>query len=414
MRRLVPLLRRGCDHSASYPGLASMPRNVVTSMTDSMSSRPRLRVAFVAGTLDRGGAEKQLFYMARALAREAVDVRVYSLRRGEFFEAELQRVGIPPVWIGRRAHPVARTIALVRALVTFRPHIVQSAHFYANLYAVAAAMAYRALGIGALRSDAYYEVSANGRWGRWLLREPTAILANSRAAKRNAESFGVRPGTVHVVPNVIDLAEFDRSAGNAPARESGRIVVASVATQVPVKRLERFIAALACARKVGAPRVCGLLIGTGPEHEHLRAVAHRLGLGPSSVAFLGPRDDVPRLLRSADLLLVTSDDEGFPNMILEAMAAGLPVITTPAGDAGVIVEDGVTGYVVPFDGVDQMAERIIRLARSPSLRQQLGLEGRHRAEQRYGFEGLARALLDAYREIAECGGQQALLKCIPR
>ena len=86
-------------------------------MTDSMSSRPRLRVAFVAGTLDRGGAEKQLFYMARALAREAVDVRVYSLRRGEFFEAELQRLGIRPIWIGRYAHPVLRTAALVRVLL---------------------------------------------------------------------------------------------------------------------------------------------------------------------------------------------------------------------------------------------------------------------------------------------------------
>lgn len=377
--------------------------------------QPRnLRVALVAGTLDRGGAEKQLFYMARALVRAGVDVRVCCLQRGEVFETELQRVGIQTAWIGRSAHPAWRTVAIVRALADFQPDIVQSAHFYTNLYVTAAALVYGAVGIGALRSNTRYEMTASGWWGRWLLRLPTVLLANSQAARRNAAWLGVRSETVYVVPNVIDLATFDRAgADGVPLpREPGRVVVASVATHIPAKRLDRFIAALARAR-TQAPGLLGLLIGGGPEHARLRALALELGLGPHDVHFVGPRDDVPRLLRAADLLLMTSDHEGFPNAILEAMAARLPVITTPAGDAGVVVQDDVTGYVVPFDGVEQMAERLVRLVRSPELRRSLGRAGRVRVEQRYSADELATSLLGAYRGIASLRADEDLLKLIP-
>jgi glycosyltransferase involved in cell wall biosynthesis len=244
---------------------------------------------------------------------------------------------------------------------------------------------------------------------------PSALLAKSHAAKRNAESLGARPETVYVVPNVIDLPALDRSPvdSDSPAWAGDRIVVASVARHARPKRLERFLAAVARAQ-TAVPAVFGVLIGTGPEHERLQTVAQQLGLGPSGVAFLGMRNDVPRLLRAADLLLVTSDHEGFPNAILEAMAVELPVITTPAGDAGLVVKDDVTGYVVPFDDVDQIAERVVRLARSPELRRSFGRAGRLRVEQCYSSEQLAASLLGIYRSIAAARGHEGLLRLIPR
>ncbi len=174
-----------------YEVACAGPHSLLERRAASMSGGC-LRVALVAGGLTRGGAEKQLCYMARALLGAGVQVRICCLGRGEAYEAELRRIGIPPIWIGRHAHPVLRTVALVRALANFRPHIVQSAHFYTNLYVAAAALAHRAVGLGALRNDVYHEVSANGRWGHWLLRVHSALLANSHAAKRNAESLGAR------------------------------------------------------------------------------------------------------------------------------------------------------------------------------------------------------------------------------
>jgi len=372
-----------------------------------------LRVALLAGTLDPGGAEKQLVYMVRALTDAGVSVRVCSLIEGERLEEDLRRIGVPPVWVGRRSHPLLRAVALARALQSFRPHVLQSAHFYTNLYVSAVAPLYGAIAIGAVRGDVYHEIASNGRWGNWLLQMPPNLLANSYAAKRNAEQLGVAPETLHVVPNAIDLAEFERLTLTRPrAPDRSRIVMAAVGRLLPDKRFDRFLAAVALARRQ-VPAVHGILVGDGPERQRLERLAQQLGLVPDGVHFLGHRWNLEHLLRyDADVLMLTSDQEGFPNVVLEAMAAGLPVITTPAGDAGVVVQDHVTGYVVPFDDVGQLAERTIQLACSPEQRRCFGAAGRSRVAQEYGLERLAGHLLASYRAFAEHRASRRVLAAL--
>jgi len=369
-----------------------------------------LRVAFLAGTLDPGGAEKQLVYMVRALTSAGVAVRVCSITEGERLEEDLRRIGVPPVWVGRRSQPLLRAVALARALRDFRPHVLQAAHFYTNLYVSAVAPLYRAIAIGAVRNDVFHEIASNGRWGRWLLQKPPNLLANSYAAKRNAEQLGVAPETVHVVPNAIDLAEFAHLTLTGPRvpNHTG-ILVAAVGRLLAHKRFDRFLTALALARRE-VPAVHGILVGDGPERQRLEQLAQQLGLLPDAVRFLGHRWDVgPLLCNDTDVLMLTSDQEGFPNVVLEAMAAGVPVVTTPAGDAGAVVQDQVTGYVVPFDNVGQLAERIMQLARSPEQRRRFGAAGRSRVAQEYGFERLAGHLLASYRVFAERGANRRAL-----
>jgi len=374
-----------------------------------------LRVALLAGTLDRGGAEKQLVYMACALRRAGAVVRVYCLTRGTALEHELRQSGVPTIWVGRWSHPLLRLVALAWALRDFRPHVLQSTHFFANLYASAVAPLYGAIAIGGVRTDVHYDLASTGRWGRWLLRVPPSLIANSEAGKRNAEQLGAAPGAVYVVPNVIDLAEFDRLTGAAVVGSApGRVVIAAVGRHLPEKRLDRFLRALALARRE-APSVRGIVVGDGPERPNLERLAQELGLLSEGVRFLGYRSDVARLLRrDADVLMLTSDQEGFPNVLLEAMAAGLPVITTPAGDAGVVVQDESTGYVVPFDDVQQLAERVVRLARSPERRRELGAAARCRAARQYGPERLAEHLLTAYRAFARRGANRRVLAALAR
>ena len=129
-------------------------------------------------------------------------------------------------------------------------------------------------------------------------------------------------------------------------------------------------------------------------------MAKTLGLLPDGVTFAGRRDDVPALLKKGDVLLLPSDHEGFPNAVLEAMAAELPVVCTPAGDVGRVVVDGVTGYVLPFEDEQGMVDRVLLLARSEESRHLLGLAGRRRAEQQYSFDALAGRLLSVYHEVA--------------
>src|SRR5439155_1195165 len=294
-----------------------------------------LRVAFLAGTLGQGGAEKQLIYMARALRQANVAVQVYSLGRDEFYEAALQGLNLEPIWIGRHESPLLRLSAFVRSLWTYKPHVIQSGHCFGNLYVALAGRLLDAVSIGSVRSDVLYEREQMGRWTPWLLHLPGSIIANSHAALDNLKSCGVPAGKCHVVSNVIDLAEFDAHASQPPpiTRAAGAPVVVTVGTLARVKRLDRFLHVLSLVR-ARMPHLTGIIIGDGPERSRLETLAADRGLFPDGVQFLGRTQAVPVLSRDTDILLHTSQHEGFPNVILEAMAARLPVVTTSAGDAG--------------------------------------------------------------------------------
>jgi glycosyltransferase involved in cell wall biosynthesis len=177
-------------------------------------------------------------------------------------------------------------------------------------------------------------------------------------------------------------------------------VAIAVGNLLPVKRIDRFLAALRLAR-LRSPDLRGVVVGDGPERQRLEATAAELGLLPDGIAFLGSRDDVPGLLRQADMLVLSSEHEGFPNAVLEAMGARLPVVATRCGDVERIVADGVTGFVVPPDDVEGMAERMSALAGSLELRRRLGEAGRAVAERTYASWRLAGRLQETYQAIAE-------------
>lgn len=363
----------------------------------------RLRVALVAGTLGRGGAEKQLVYAATALLAAGADVRVFSLTRGDAHAATLAYHGLSPTWIGRFGPPPIRLAMLVAAVARFRPHVVQAGHFFTNLYVTAAARVGGAAAVGAIRSDVGYELGCHGRWGSRLLSAPPDLIANSWAAKRNAEAAGRDPSTVHVIGNVIDLAAFDAAGEAAAPRATAPTATATamaIGSLVPVKRFDRFLGALQLARQRD-DRIRGVIVGEGPERGRLEALATELGLTPDGVRFLGARDDVPALLRGADLCVLSSDHEGFPNVVLEAMSAALPIVATPCGDIERMVTDGATGYVVPPGDVGAMADRIVTLAGSGELRARLGDAGRRVVEGSYASGQLAGRLLEVYQSIAK-------------
>jgi glycosyltransferase involved in cell wall biosynthesis len=338
--------------------------------------------------------------MARALHDADVDVRIYTLReKFGIYVPVLRAAGIEDHWVGRYDSPVIRLANIAKELLEYRPHIVQATHFYTNLYAAIAGRIVGALAFGCSRNNVFKEVENSKRWGPWLLRLPPILLVNSHAAKRNAESLQIDSNKIHVISNVIDLEDFDARMSTAMTRTANQPLVIAIGRLVHQKRLDRFLAAFAQARRIVAD-LRAVVVGEGPERHSLERTAAALGLTPDVVTFLGSREDVPALLKQADMLVLSSDYEGFPNVVLEAMAARLPVITTPAGDSNIVVQDGRTGYVVPFDDVTGMAECVVRLSKSPGLRRHLGEAGRKRVEQNFSFEPLAGRLLSIYRKSA--------------
>jgi glycosyltransferase involved in cell wall biosynthesis len=359
-----------------------------------------IRIALVFGTLDQAGAEKQGFYAARALRESGAEVRVFSLAREGHFGESLRGLGLEPIWIGQHASPQLRLARLASALATWRPQVVQSTHFFTNLYAALGARICGALSIGALRNDVVHELDANPGWGRWLLTLPDLLVANSQAAVRNLEGLGHGRLRARVLKNVVDLEEFDRRAGASRRSPGAGFRVVAAGRMVGAKRFDRFLSALALAQP-HIPGLEGLLVGDGPERTRLEATARDLSLSPPTLRFLGARDDFPAILAGADALALTSDHEGVPNVILEAMAAGLPVVATPAGGVEELVRNGVSGYIVGFDDGRELAERLRNLAADPALRRALGDAGRLRVVEEHGFAGLSGRLRALYADASD-------------
>jgi glycosyltransferase involved in cell wall biosynthesis len=359
-----------------------------------------LRVLFIVGGLGQGGAEKQLIYMLRALKSLGVVLRLISLTGGEFHEQSLEELGLHPHALGA-LNPPARLTAILREIRAARPHLIQATHFFASFYAGLAGRLSRTPSIGAIRGDFYHDVQGTGTSAKLIMRLPSVFLANSFNARDNAVRAGLSPARVHVLQNVIDLDDFDRRAtGSTHALpDPQRCRVITVARLMPVKRLERFLHGLAIARRE-VPELEGVIVGGGPKEAALRQLAAELDLLDGGVHFYGERSDIPQLLAQANIFALTSEREGFPNVLLEAMAASLPVITTPAGECQELVQDGVNGYLVPFDDHPTFAARLVELARSPSRRSAMGKAGRSLVESRFEYDHLGPALMSAYTEIA--------------
>ena len=345
-----------------------------------------------------------------------MDVRFFFLGAGGHYEAVLRRLGVPLCRIFAADKPWVMLAGLIRAFCQWRPHIVMASQFSDLLHGGAAGRFCNALTLGGVRSDGFYELNAHGRLSRWMSRLAHGLIANSHCARQNLASRGIRPRKIEVTPNVIDLEDFDaRSA--LPLQASlpvGRVIAAAVGSLHPCKRFDLFLEALALARRA-EPALAGVIAGADcGAKAALQERANVLGLRPPDLIFLGECDRVPALLTRAGLLVLSSEYEGFPNVILEAMAARLPALTTPAGDARLIVQHGETGYVVEHEDAQGMADFMVRLAQSPSLRLNFGRAGRKRVEQEYNYESLSDRLRLVFRGFASQRGRSRLVQMLDR
>jgi len=375
-----------------------------------------MRVALIATSLRLAGAEKQFAYAARALVRAGFGVRVFHLGEEDYYQKVLRRAGVPVQQILNPNRPLMILLRLGFALQKFRPDIVLASQFGDLVYAIPAGRACRAFVLGGVRSDGFYELRTSGRRSGWMLRGAHGFIANSQRAKANLVSAGLCATKINVLPNVIDLEEFDRCAA-MPASESlppDRVLIAAVGSLLECKRLDRFLEALAQARQ-REPSIYGVIAG---RDLGLRLVLERkateLGLLPGHILFAGETPNVAALLKRCRSLALCSDYEGFPNVILEAMAAALPVVTTPVGDAARIVENGATGYVVPAEDTAGIAEAMMRLARDPQMAGRLGQAARKRAELEYNYAHLPSRLLAVLSEFARWHGRRPLLQLLRR
>jgi glycosyltransferase involved in cell wall biosynthesis len=239
-----------------------------------------------------------------------------------------------------------------------------------------------------------------------LHRYMTAILGNSKSVVRQLQNDEQVPSKrLGLIYNGIDLAPYrDASTTRTGVRGSLNIhqdalVFVTVANLIPYKGHHDLLIAFSGA----SPRLpvgwrvlmIGRDDGIGVK---LREQAASLGIA-ENVMFLGSRSDVPDLLRSADVAVLASHQEGFSNAILESMAAGLPMIATDVGGNPEAVLEGKTGFIVPPRAPEQMSEAIIRLSADAELRVKMGVMAADRVEKEFGLEACASRYEDLYNGL---------------
>lgn len=213
-------------------------------------------------------------------------------------------------------------------------------------------------------------------------------LANSEAVKGYyVETFGVPATRISVLPNGIDGAVFAQADGSAVARElnlsEGEFVIVCVANLARNKGHQVLLDAF--ARTAAERSHCHLLlVGSGPEEQRLRDRAATTAVS-QRIHFLGRRQDVPAILAASDVFVLPTLFEGMSNAIQEAMAAGLPVITTAIPENEALITDGQTGLLVAPGESNPIVHALERLYDDPPLRRQLGAAAAQAMEQRFGM-----------------------------
>jgi glycosyltransferase involved in cell wall biosynthesis len=327
----------------------------------------------------------------QALRHAGASVRVLSLTRGEFWEARLKDVGASVIWVGQEQSRVARLCRIVARLREERPSLVQSMHFFTNLYVVGAARLLRLREVGAIRNDAYCEIGFTGRLGSLSLHAPKLLAANSRAGVDNAMALGVPSHRVRMLPNVVDTDQFRPAV--RPRNGKTRLLTIGIR---PEKRIDRFLSLMKRLEQ-RHPQLEAVIIGDGPRRPGYECEAKRLGVS-HLVSFTGGRSVTASDYQDADVLVMSSDFEGTPNVILEAMASGVPVVAYRTGGVSEIVQHGQTGYVLDSSDESGMLDAVSALITDADLRAAFGARARTHMEANYATGRLPAILTNFYTE----------------
>jgi glycosyltransferase involved in cell wall biosynthesis len=349
-------------------------------------------IAFCITDLDSGGAERALVQIVTRMDRRRWEPHVFCLDAGGVLAAELRTAGIEVVCLGaRRPRDFLVVWPLYRRLAALRPAVLQTFLFHANIVGRLAGTAARVpVIVSGIRV-----ADKRSRARLWIDRVTDRLVTQHVCVSRDVADFCTTLGSlpsekIRVIPNGVD---FERYANAAPADltqfgvPQGSRVLLSVGRLDPQKGPLQLLEA--AAELFGDHSDLQLvMVGDGPLAAELRAWTSERDLA-SRVHFVGRQANIAGLMRAANVFVLPSQWEGLPNVVLEAMAAGTPVVARAVEGIRDLVVNGKSGVVVPLSGEPQLAEAIRGALGSPERARAMAIEAQRIVQERFTWSSVA-------------------------
>lgn len=363
-----------------------------------MNADPRkpLRILHTEASTGWGGQEIRILDESAGLRARGHDVRIAVVAGSPIANAaERRQIPLYKVPIGRR-NP-ASLLALYRVLATFKPDVVVT-HSSTDSWLVSLLCGFRRSAPGVVRTRHLGFQVAGGLLNRWLYGRAADYVVTTGEATRSMliQTLHLNPQRVVSVPTGIDVTRYrpgDRNAArSALGLEPGAFIIGIVATLRSGKGHRFLVSALADPKLAQAILI---IVGDGPQERSLRKRVAELDL-TKRVVFAGRQPDVVPWLQACDAFVLPSTAiEGAPQALMQAMACGLPVVTTPMGAIPELVQDGVTGLFVPPGDTQELVEALYRIQRDKIFAAGLGNAARKFAETKCTMT----AMLDSMENI---------------
>ena len=385
-------------------------RAIDTPVETRLAASPpsRVRLFLMTNSFETGGSERQFAVLAKNLGPEQFQVHLGCIQRIGSFANDFGEV--PEFRLGGNLYGWASWRTRLRLSRCLRQQHIQIAHafdFYTNLTLIPAARFARVpVVIGSQRQIGDLLTPRQFRAQAAAFRWCDAVVCNSRAAADRLAAEGMSRDKLVVIGNALPAEAFAPAPAALPKRP-GSLRVGMVARMN--HRYKNHSGFMRIARRIQQhmPNVEFLLAGDGPLRAELEREAQTLGIG-DRVVFLGDRRDIPAVMASLDVAVLTSDSESLSNVILEAMAAGLPVVAYRVGGNAELIDekrgDEKRGQLISAGDEEGYAAAVERLLSAPSIRAQFGHNARKFAEENFGLENVRARYEACYQTLLEKKG----------
>jgi glycosyltransferase involved in cell wall biosynthesis len=366
-----------------------------------------MKVLLLSTSMGMGGADKQLLSAALEMRSRGRDLMIVSLTPLGPMGQQALTSGIPTVSLDMpRGFPDPRGLMrLVRLIGAWKPDVLHSHMVHANLLARIA----RLFAPVPVLVSTIHNINEGGPLRMWAYRTTNRLvdhmtIVSEAAAERFIAEDIVPRKLLRVVPNGVDTEVFrnvppgTRKTLRGSLGLGGEFVWLAIGRFEVAKDYPNMLRAFAVARR-HTPDAVLLLVGRGSLQAETEGLIGELGL-EGAVRFLGVRHDVPEILSAADGYVMSSAWEGMPMVLLEAAAAGLPIVATKVGGNHEVVREGETGFLVPPNDHEQLAKAMLRLAGLPQAeRHAMGARGAQHIQATYGLGRVVDRWEALYREV---------------